>query len=131
MKKKTVILICVLSAFLILCSAFLGWWIFLRKNGASEDVGSNNFTEGRVLVCGDSYLIIVGNEPIVMRDSSDGKDLFESLTTGDLIKIRCGAVMESYPAQTNVSYVEKIADGSIDDIPESVIDSLTELGWIK
>lgn len=38
---------------------------------------------------------------------------FESFDSGDLVKVRHGAVMESYPGQTYVTSVELIEDGDL------------------
>ena len=98
-------------------------------SGVSKDSGSGRVTvEGRVIVSGSTYLIVEDGRPIVMHGDRNG--LFKGVTTGDVISIlRAGEIAESYPEQVRVYECKKISDGSVDDIPAEVIDSLTSMGW--
>lgn len=83
---------------------------------------------GRYLYCDNgSHMIIIDNSPIKM--STDNKTLFEDLSNGDQILIRHDGIQESYPGGTKVYSLIKQAEGDISDIPQTVLDSLTELGW--
>ena len=95
----------------------------------STDSGSGRVTvEGHVIVSGSTYLIVEDGRPIVMHADRNG--LFKGVTTGDVISIlRAGEIAESYPEQVRVYECKKISDGSVDDIPAEVIDSLTSMGW--
>ncbi len=92
---------------------------------------------GRVLITkSGTHLIIIDNDdswvsygsPIVMH-TTDGVS-FEGLKTGDRIKIGVEMIMETYPGETYVQELEFLAHGSFDDIPESAISGLLELGWV-
>jgi hypothetical protein len=56
-------------------------------------------------------------------------ELFAKLTDGDKVLVFHSAIAESYPAQTGVYGIFKLSDGSITDIPDEVLDILTDLGW--
>lgn len=76
-----------------------------------------------------SDMIIMRNDPIVMQ--SRGYDIsYEKLNSGDKILILHDGVQESYPGGTGVYACIKLKNGQFSDIPEGVIDSLTELGWM-
>lgn len=87
---------------------------------------------GRYLRSGDSHLI-VGAEgqtnAIVMKNGTEQEDIFDSLHTGEKIRVTCDSVLESYPAQTTIFSCEVLEQGEREDIPESVVESLTALGW--
>lgn len=88
-------------------------------------------TIGRCLVAeSGSYMLIDGNSPVVMTDRSSGKDLFSELSTGDKIFVVHDGIAESYPGQTGAYFCLRLEEGDISDISESVIASLTELGWL-
>ncbi len=59
--------------------------------------------------------------------------LFTEFTDGDTIRIRFdGMIMESYPAQiANITGAELVEDGTFEDLPEDVIASLREMGWLE
>lgn len=113
----------------ILCGILAG--IFLvAAIGIGVMLGSGvGFSTGRYLeASGGDALVIIQNSPIEMHNQTD-KDLFENLDTGDEILVLHGVIAESYPGQTWVYAVFKLGDGTIADIPQNVIEQLTELGW--
>ena len=88
------------------------------------------FATGRYLETDNGSAIIVShNSPTVMLNRT-GFDLFKNLETGDKILLIHGATAESYPARTGAYALFKLGRGSIHDIPQSVRDTLKELGWI-
>lgn len=88
------------------------------------------FSTGRCVVdAGGNYLLILNGSPICMGDRSSGKDLFEGLTTGDEILVLHDGIMETWPGQTGAYYVKKLSDGSMADIPEDLIQDLSQMGW--
>ncbi len=121
MKKKWLIPVIIITLILILIAA--GFFYFANS--------SYGFSTGRCYVTqnGD-YLIILGNDPIKMSDQSKNKDLFEGLNTGDEIQILHDGIQESYPGGTGVYYCKLVQKGSVADIPEKVIESLSPMGWI-
>ena len=88
-----------------------------------------------IYIAADSPFILFDNgagEPVIMR-GPEGKDgMFSKLQTGDRILIvHNGAMMLSYPAQINVLFCIRLKKGDISDVPEGVMDSLEEMGWIR
>ena len=91
---------------------------------------SLSFTAGYYLVTENgAHLLIDGNSPIRLSDRAKNDALFDGLTSGDRIRVLHDGVAESYPAQTGAYGVWKISDGSIEDIPVAVLESLMDLGW--
>ena len=88
--------------------------------------------EGKVLVTNTGYMIIDNdNSPIEMSNQSKNEKMFEGLTNGDKILIVHDGIQESFPAGTGVYYCKKLYDGEYKDLPEQVIVSLIELGFIE
>lgn len=119
--------------FIMLASAFMLLICGCEEkpdNSIDMDNVDTMFLEGRfMLVENGSYMIIANeNEPIVMK--TDDKSLFDGLTTGDLIKIECLYIEESYPGRTTIFDLEFISDGTISDISKETLKSLEDLGWV-
>lgn len=90
---------------------------------------SLSFTTGYYLVADNgTHLLIDGNTPICLSDRAQS-GLLEKFVTGDKFLVIHDAVAESYPAQTQVYAAFKIGEGSIEDIPVSVLDNLLDMGW--
>lgn len=88
-------------------------------------------TVGRCLVADNgSYLLIDGNAPIVMSNRKYKEGLFDGLETGDKILVLHDGIAESYPGQTGAYWCWKQEDGTVEDIPETVLSELTEMGWM-
>ncbi len=117
MKKKILIALSVL-----MCVAIIGVFIFSGLN-ISPHTGLYLRADN------GSHLVIMDNSPIVMSDRAEN-NMFEKLTDGDRILIFHDGIQESYPGATFVYACVKIADGELTDIPEHVLTSLNELGWI-
>lgn len=120
-KKIWLTVLGIVAGVAICCFAVL--WILTAKGfGASV---------GRCLVSDNgSYMLIRGNSPIVMSDRSNQKDLFTKLQTGDKILVVHDGIDESYPGGTGAYMILKLGDGDVEDIPETVLSELTELGWL-
>lgn len=120
-KKKWIIPICVVGVLLLVCAGIL-WYAVDHSMG---------FTVGRCLVADNgSYLLIDGNSPIVMSNRKDKDGLFDGLKTGDKILVLHDGVAESYPGRTGAYWCWKQEEGTLDDIPETVLSELTEMGWL-
>ncbi len=126
MKKKLIIVLCVILAVFLLVTAtvVIGMGIMTVKG--------YGITQGKCLITatGSYMLIDENNSPIEMSNRSD-KDIFADLSSGDEIIVLRDGIQESYPAGTEVYYCKKLNDGKPEDIPTSVIESLTELGWLE
>ena len=114
MKKKILI---TLSA--IVCVIAIGLFILAGKS-ISPSVGL-------YLQADNADMLILDNSPISM---SGNDDIFEKYESGDKILVFHDGILESYPAQTRAYFVMKLADGEMSDIPETVLISLDELGWM-
>lgn len=125
MKKKIIVILSTILAILLLLFAicFVGFGI-ASFNGYS-------ISEGRVLITDTgSYMIIMDNSPIEMSNQSKNEEIFKGLTSGDKILIVHDGIEESYPGGTGVYFCKKLYDGEYKDLPEQVIVSLIELGYI-
>ena len=76
-----------------------------------------------------AHLLIAGSSPIQLSDQTNGSGHFTDLTSGDRIRVLHDGIAESYPARTGVYGLWKLDDGSIEDVPVSVLDSLMDMGW--
>ena len=76
-----------------------------------------------------SCMLVVDGSPIQLSDCTKKGQLLEGLSSGDRIFVLHDGVAESYPARTGAYGVWKLRDGSIEEIPVPVLDSLRELGW--
>jgi len=94
-----------------------------------SEIPFSDISKGRFLMAKDSPMLICEIGPTVMVNKSENPDIFASLSDGDLIKVTHTEVRESYPASTDVYKIEKLEEGSITDISEEVLLSLSELGW--
>lgn len=126
MKKKVFKILCVILVIILLITAVvsIGLGIMSAKG--------YGITRGRCLitVSGSYMLIDENNSPIEMSNQSD-KKLFADLSSGDEILVLHDGIQESYPAGTGAYYCIKLNDGKPEDIPNSVIESLAELGWLE
>lgn len=126
MKKTFIKILCIILAVFLLIVAVIviGMGVMTAKG--------YGITKGRCLVTatGSYMLIDEDNSPIEMSNRSD-KDLFADLSSGDEILVLHDGIQESYPAGTGAYYCIKLNDGKPEDIPTSVIESLTELGWLE
>lgn len=88
------------------------------------------YIEGPCIVLEDGQYMIVKDEnnPIVM--SCADKSVFDNLTTGDIIKIECKVIMETYPAKTTILDLEFIKDGKPEDISQDLLTNLEGMGWV-
>lgn len=92
---------------------------------------SLGFSTGRCLVADDdTVMLILDNSPIVMYPRTSAW-MLEGLATGDEILVLHDGIQESYPGGTGVYFVYRMGGGSIADIPGTVIEQLTELGWLS
>lgn len=120
-KKNLIVLISILAVFI---------------TGIASGIFIMNFmgtsiSTGVVLKSDNGTCFLVShNSPIRLCDYSEKGNQFEKYTDGDKILVIHDGVAESYPASTLPLFTLKISDGSIEDVPENVISSLTELGWL-
>lgn len=118
-------LICATCVFTLL--TFCG----CEETEAEKNDSSFMTVEGWCISCeNDSYMIVdENNSPIVMSNDTGDPQAFSQLGTGDIIKIQCEYVEETYPAKTDVLKLELVSQGEASDVPEEIVQSLKELGW--
>lgn len=87
---------------------------------------------GRCLVAANgAYIIFDANDmPVVMRNQSNDKALFNGLHTGDKIKITHDGIHAGNPGQADVSSCSIIERGSLEDVPQNSRDEWKAQGWI-
>ncbi len=120
--KKYCILLAVLMLAVLCCGCIM-------KDG---QLGMGSWMEGICLITDSGrVLLIADGEPIALSDRSKEGNLLEGLQTGDRVRVLHDGIAESYPAQAGVYRLEKTGQGSMDDIPPAVLDSLRDLGWIS
>lgn len=121
MKKTWRIPIVVVAAVLVLCAVAVG---AAAAKGLDCSVGRYLEAEN------GAAMVVLDNSPIQMSDRT-GKDLFDDLETGDKVFVVHDGIAESYPGKTGAYAIIKLEDGEAGDIPQSVVEGLTELGWLK
>lgn len=86
---------------------------------------------GRYLETKDgTALLVLDNSPIRMSNRTNS-GLFDNLDSGAKILVIHDGIEESYPGKTGVYAVCKLSEGMLSDIPQTVVDGLTELGWLE
>lgn len=121
MKKRWLIPVIIIAVILILAG---GCFAYMSANFMS-------FSTGRCIVTSNgAYMILLDNSPITMSNISNREALFSELKTGDEILILHDGIQETYPGGTGVYYCRRLKEGSIADIPDEVIESLSPMGWI-
>ena len=93
---------------------------------------AENFQVNRCLVTTDGVYMMVDKKgtPIVMDNQSGIESLFDSLNSGDVIIVACSYMVgTSYPGKTSVFMCIRIAKGSLDNVPETTLSELYEMGY--
>lgn len=116
MKKKLLI---ILSA--IICIIVIGVFILAGK--------SISPSEGIFLDAGSSKIILLDGSPVVMTNHTGKDDAFENYNTGDKLLVLHDGILESYPARTGVYFIIKLGEGKAEEISETVIQQLADMGW--
>ena len=90
---------------------------------------SLSFSVGRYLEPREgTHMLVLDNWPIKMSNQT-GRDSFNNLETGDKILVLHDGIQESYPGGTGAYAVIRLGSGSKTDIPQRVIEELTEMDW--
>lgn len=79
---------------------------------------------------GDCFLVLDGT-PVELHNRTGNADVFGDLATGDRLFVLHGGIRETFPAQTYAYFCLRIGQGGMQDIPQHVMDGLTELGWLS
>ncbi len=122
MKKKLLIPV------LIICAVFI---IGIIAGAFVISFSSVGISTGVCLVADNGSVFLVDkNSPVRLSDFS-GTDRLSGLETGDKLLVVHDGIAESYPASTGLIFYVRLAGGKESEIPDMVISSLTELGWIS
>ncbi|MBR4000265.1 MAG: exo-alpha-sialidase, partial [Clostridia bacterium] len=113
------LVLCVLAGGIVACQT---------EDDLTDDI---DYAEGIYIkdIAGADMVLIDGTSPCTFW-GADGV-VIEGLTDGDRIRIGVREFLDSSPMQAEVYSIEKLSDGTIDDIDPAVLDSLRELGWIN
>lgn len=87
-----------------------------------------SFSEAVYIETDHGNMLLIEGSPISM---SSGDSLFDGLTDGDKVFVVHGPIAESYPGQAKAYLCIKQPGDEKGDIPDDVIRSLQELGWLS
>lgn len=122
MKKRLwripVIVLAVIVFLAVLCIGIL-WY-----NGLTLSTG--RYLEAK----NGQDIFVLHNSPVVMSNNAD-RDIFKNFETGDKILVAHFCVAESYPGQTGVKFAFRLEKGTIEDVPETVVETLKRLEWLE
>jgi len=101
-----------------------------KQNTHDNTVVIDMTSEGLFLPCEDGKNIVIFDSygPVELHPADGNTIVFDGLTVGDRVSVNHGIILETYPGSTGITKIEKISDGSREDIPEDVVASLEELG---
>ncbi len=121
MKKRIIVTVSVILAVFVLgISAGMG---ILYFDGLGISTGTVLKTEN------GTCFLVKESSPIRLSFVFEDTQKNASYETGDKLLVIHDGIQESYPAVTGVYFSLKLGGGQEDDIPETVIKSLTQLGW--
>lgn len=125
LKKWMIPLICVLVAAVAVGSVLV---YLAQKEGNAGSPAQLGTSEGLYIRTENGMdMILMDGSPVVM---SGDKSLFEGLQTGDLIRIRHGLIRETYPGGTDVTSCELLSQGTIENIPQVILESISPMGYV-
>ena len=90
-----------------------------------------SWVSGRYLRVNQSNFIITGPADITSMSAKNENVSFEGLKNGDEIRVYMGWIGLTWPAQSDIYAVEKVADGDITDISPELLEELREMGWLE
>lgn len=118
-KRKWVIPLSIITGVLLLFLVVTG--LFLLKHCSGIYVRTS----------GGRHMVVFDDMGPVVLSTKDKTGLFDGIETGDRVIVTCGAVNESYPAQSSAKIVIKLGKGDLEDIPIKYREELEELGWLN
>ena len=112
------------------------YWIFtilllavISLCGCTSSLPTSLSTGVCLVTTDGTCLLVCGNSPIVLSNRTGRSDAFADLQTGDRLLVLHDGVQESYPARTGAYAVFRQGCGTVADVPQAVIDQLSQLGW--
>lgn len=123
MKKRNIIIAAVIAG--VFLTGLVSGFVILKVEHIGISTGVCLVTQN------GSCFLIKGNTPVNLSDLSEDKDSFSDYSTGDRLLVFHTGINESYPASTGVYKAIRIGKNNENEIPEDVVNSLRELGWIQ
>lgn len=145
--KYILMLFTILAAILLVCLVLIAllWGINRSPNHCGTEQDAPTMSEplpfdtemtGHYLYCTAldgkriASMIVVDANPTIMVIDPEKEHMFDGLQNGDEIRILTnGVIRESYPGSVETASCTKLRDGELSDIPEDVLNALSELGW--
>lgn len=123
MKNKNILIpVGIITGFVVCVFAFFG---YMYANSLS-------FSVGNALVANDGqYILVLDDSPICLSNVKDKENLFDDIDNGDKILVLHDGINDTYPGQTGAYAVFKLEDGAVSDISKSVLNELTDMGWMS
>ena len=115
-KKRWVLPVSIIGGALLLGVIVIG--TFLIRHCSGLYVRTSN---GR-------HVVVFDDMGPVLLSTKDKPDRFDGIETGDWVIAVCGALHETYPAQSSVKMVLRLWKGDLEDIPQKDRDAIWELG---
>lgn len=98
-------------------------------SGDSNMPEDGSWVSGRYLRVNQSDFIVTGPTDITSMSVKNENVSFDGLKNGDEIRVYMGWIGLTWPAQSDIYAVEKVADGDIKDISPELLEKLKDLGW--
>lgn len=116
---------------IIAAAVFLfGLIVILLCSGGNDLPKDGHWSEGRYLK-GKYADFIIFSDGAYSMGKADETVSFEGLVDGDLIRVYINWIGLTFPGQTVVYAVEKLEDGTLEDIPAQELDLLREYGHLE
>lgn len=119
--KKLCYRIFIILAILLCLAGGIG--AYIQLNGLSFSTGQCLMTDS------GTCLILLRGDPIVLSNHTGRETPFRDFHTGDTIRVLHDGIQETYPGSTGAYYVRLVKRGSILDIPEAILETLSPMGW--
>lgn len=86
---------------------------------------------GHCVLSDSGCFLVLDDLPVELHTRTGNTDVFNHLATGDKLFVIHDGILETYPAQTHTYFCLRIGRGDTSDIPQNVMDGLTELGRLS
>lgn len=86
-----------------------------QLESATENEGIQRISSGTCIVDGDEYFVVIDDITVEMLNGTDDIAIFEGLSTGDVIEILHGEIVESDSMKTTVYRLEVLESGELNE----------------
>lgn len=120
MKKKVLATTCILAGICLIGAAAVLLHIFTPALGVYINAGGS-----------PAVLLDSATTPVLMESQVGDNGMFAGLQTGDrVVIVHDNIMLLNYPEQLRVYLCIRLRKGDETRIPESVTESLREMGWL-